>query len=163
MRPFKIEGGCPNEVCVPRRPLSPNPSLDETGRPYDLPDDQEGMRRATRIPPVGQRRGCVSNMTGSCWERTEESGVSNAPAVVGVGAATKGLVHRHNVGFGDARRLRGLHGQGDDVVVTSVQLATTGVGVEAVEVDVRVPRGVAPDVGRCAGGPCIHCGTVKAP
>ncbi len=89
MRPFKIEGGCPNEVCVPRRPLSPNPSLDETGRPYDLPDDQEGMRRATRIPPAGQRRGCVSNMTGSCWERTEESGEFSAPALVGVGAATK--------------------------------------------------------------------------
>ena len=51
MRPFKIEGGCPNEVCVPRRPLSPNPSLDETGRPYDLPDDQEGMRRGRGSRP----------------------------------------------------------------------------------------------------------------
>src|ERR1035441_1976017 len=77
-------------------------------------------------------------------------------AVVGVGAATKGLVYRHNVAFGDARRLRGVYGQVDDVVVTPVQLATTGVGIEAVEVDVRVPWGVTPGVGRCARRAEVH-------
>src|SRR5437667_402191 len=81
-----------------------------------------------------------------------------ATAIVGPVATAKGLIHGHDAPDWNACRLCGGHGDRDPAVVAAAELAPAGIGIESVQVDMRITGVVRVGVGWRFGRAEVHQG-----